>query len=115
MPSFADVRLVPDRLDAVLRARPDIAEDLARAVAACADAETVNEVRAALGGDSAAWGALTLAAAAAYFLSPSVLAKLDYQPPSARWEIGELETEAVDLLDRVRAREPTYTAASSRA
>jgi hypothetical protein len=110
MPAVDEVRLATDRLAAVLATRPDIADDLARAVAACSSATTLDDVRRALQTDAPAWGALTLAAAAAYFLSPYVLARLDYRPPSRRWELGELEKDALDLLTAVRARPPRYPA-----
>jgi hypothetical protein len=110
MASLEGVQLASERLDAVLAVRPDIADDLARAVTASESATTVDDVRQALHGDAAAWGALTLAAAGAYFLSPSVLATLDYRPPSKRWGLGELEPEALELLAVVRKRPPRYPA-----
>lgn len=108
MPTVQDARVAHDRLDVVLAARPDITADLARAVNVCAGTETVREVQLALHDDPAAWGALTLACAGAYFLSTDVITLLDYRPPGPRWDVPVLEQEAIELLRSVKKQAPLY-------
>ncbi len=102
MPAPSDVGVHAELIDAVLRARPDLADAVGRALAR--DRST-DDLRAH---DRAAYRALVLVALAAYYRSDEVRAALGYPGPVAtpvgRFELPEYLDEG--LLDHVLERSP---------
>ena len=101
MPSASQAGAVGEWLDAVLEARPDLAAPLATA----AGRSSVEEVK----DDPAAWGALTAAVTAAYYMNPEVRDKVGYAGQRAIPFDPDHEDYLEDgLLDSVKARGPVY-------
>jgi hypothetical protein len=108
MPAATDVGVADDLLDAVLRARPDLVDDLRRALADdVIDAwDGVQQLRRV---DSDAYRALVLLALAAYYRSPEVGTRIGWPGPVAtpvgRFDFPEYLSEG--LLDHLIPKGPT--------
>jgi hypothetical protein len=108
MPAATDVGVADDLLDAVLRARPDLVDDLRRALADdVVDAwDAVQQLRRV---DSGAYRALVLLVLAAYYRSPEVAARIGWAGPLAtpvgRFDFPEYLSEG--LLDHVLEGRPS--------
>jgi choline dehydrogenase-like flavoprotein len=108
MPAATDVGVADDLLDAVVHARPDLVDDLRRALADdVTDAwDGVQRLRRV---DSGAYRALVLLVLAAYYRSPEVAARIGWAGPLAtpvgRFDFPEYLSEG--LLDHVLERRPT--------
>ncbi len=102
MPAASDVGVADDLLDAVLRARPDLAGELRRALAAeiVDPQDVIDDLRHA---DPPAYRALVLLVLAAYYRSPDVRARIGWPGPEGapvgRFEYPEYLTEG--LLDHL--------------
>jgi hypothetical protein len=100
MPSASQAGAAGEWLDAVLGARPDLEAPLA-ATAALDPAEVRR--------DPAAWGALTAAVTAAYYMNPDVRERIGYAGQRAIPFDPDHEDYLEDgLLDSVKARGPVY-------
>ena len=100
MPSASQAGAAGEWLDAVLAARPDLEAPLA--AAAVLD---LAEARR----DPGAWGALTAAITAAYYMSPQVRERIGYAGQQAIPFDPDHEDYLEDgLLDSVKARGPVY-------
>jgi choline dehydrogenase-like flavoprotein len=108
MPGAADAGVAGELLDAVLRARPDLADDLRRALAhEVADAWTsLDELKRT---DAPAYRALVLLVLAAYYRAPDVQARIGWNGPVAtpvgRFDFPEYLSEG--LLDHLVPKERT--------
>jgi hypothetical protein len=109
MPVASDVGVAHDLLDAVLRARPDLVDDLRRAVAHdTADGwDGVQQLRRA---DAPAYRALVVLALGAYYRAPEVQARIGWPGPIAtpvgRFDFPEYLSEGLldHLVDEERSR-----------
>jgi hypothetical protein len=108
MPSAREVGAAGDLLDAVLRARPDLVDDLRRALADEVEDgwDRVQQLRRA---DPAAYRALVLLVLAAYYRSPEVATRIGWPGPVAtpvgRFDFPEYLSEG--LLDHLIPKEAT--------
>jgi hypothetical protein len=97
-PSPREIEIQGAHLDRALAARPDLAQELIRAVELGRAAKNLDELIARFRSEPDAFIALTTLVAGAYYLDARTLTHIEYTPPSPRWEIGELEAEVIDLL-----------------
>jgi hypothetical protein len=108
MPPATDVGVADELLDAVVRARPDLVDDLHRALAVHVidPWDGVQQLRRV---DSGAYRALVLLALAAYYRSPEVGARIGWPGPVAtpvgRFDFPEYLSEG--LLDHLLERRPS--------
>ena len=107
MPAASDVGIADDPLDVVLRVRPDLDDDLRRALAREVDdpQSTINDLRRA---DPPAYRALVLLVLAAYYRSPAARAGIGW-PGTAGTPVGRFdfpEYMAEGLLDHVLEQQP---------
>lgn len=106
MPAASDVGVAAELLDAVLHARPDLHDDLRRALAREVDdpQSTVDDLRRA---DRPAYRALVMLVLAAYYRSPDVQERIGWPGPVGtavgRFDYPEYLSEG--LLDHVMAKE----------
>jgi hypothetical protein len=108
MPSASEAGVADQWLDAVLAARPDLADPL-RAILAAADgvpaAEAVDRLRAGTG-----FGVLAEVVPNAYYMNPAVRQRIGY-PLQQAVPIdpdGDADPEAIALIASVRARGTIY-------
>jgi choline dehydrogenase-like flavoprotein len=107
MPSATDVGVADDLLDAVVRARPDLVDDLRRGLLSAVDdaSDAVHELRRT---DAAAYRAVVLLALAAYYRAPEVQTRIGWPGPIAtpvgRFDFPEYLSEG--LLDHLTPKEP---------
>lgn len=111
MPAPSAIDIGGTQLDAVLASRPDLADDLVRALAAAADAgDPIAWAERLAAADPAAHAALVTAVVAAYYLHRDVQARLGY-PGQVGVEVQpDTYPEYVHegLLERVIERGPIY-------
>jgi hypothetical protein len=110
MPSASQADAHGAGLDAVLAARPDLAEPLANVLASVADLEPATAVAHLRQRDPEAWGVLTTVVPAAYFLIPEVRRKIGYPGQQAiPFDTHPPEDASEEeLLASVRDRPPVY-------
>ena len=110
MPAASAVGAHETLLDDVLKHRPDIRDDLLRALMAARGQEPRAAANNLLRQDEAAFNALGLAASGAYYMSPRVRELLGYpgqeSVPYDPYATPEYLTDG--LLERVVARGPIY-------
>ena len=110
MPAASAVGAHETLLDDVLKHRPDIRDDLLRALMAAQSQEPRAAANNLLRQDEAAFNALGLAASGAYYMSPRVRELLGYpgqeSVPYDPYATPEYLTDG--LLERVVARGPIY-------
>jgi hypothetical protein len=105
--------MIPPGIDAryaerALRAHPDLAAPLDRAVAAVADASPADALAALRDDDREAYDALTIVVSAAHFMHPKVRRRIGFTahaPAPVYSDEAELDLEG-GLLDAVRSRGP---------
>lgn len=111
MPSAGEARAVETRLGGVLESRPDLLEDLIRALDAL-DAETftLDDLPRLHQVDEAAYVALTTVVAACYYQSPVVRERIGYPGQVAKTydPYAYVEWVGEGLLDPVIARGPIW-------
>src|SRR5438132_10178703 len=78
MPSASEARVAGQRLDAVLTARPDLADKVHSLLTAAAGESPADMVAQCREKDPAAFGVLAEVAAGAYFMNPEVQASIGY-------------------------------------
>ena len=110
MPSAGRAGVPGPGLDEVLEARPDLAEPLGRALRDLGDSFSLENLARYLSADEEAYAALTVCAAAAYYLSPEVRDQIGYPGQEARsfdpYEyVGWIDE---GLLDPVTERGPIW-------
>jgi hypothetical protein len=102
MPAANDVGVADDLLDAVLRARPDLVDDLRRALDHEAD-DAWSSIEALKREDTPAYRALVVLLLGAYYRAPDVQARIGWDGPAAtpvgRFEFPEYLSEG--LLDHL--------------
>jgi hypothetical protein len=110
MPSATEAGAVGEWLDAVLRARPDLAVPLGAVAAATAGMPAADALAALPRHDPGAWAAFTTAVPAAYFMNPDVRARLGYPGQQAVPIDPDAPPDYLEdgLLDSVAARPPVY-------
>ena len=102
MPSASAAGVVDTLIDDALGYRPDLAEDFAAALSACADREPEVALDELTGRHPAAFAALTLLTASAYTLSPQARTGLGYRP-APRPVVEDIDTY-IDMLAAVVER-----------
>ena len=110
MPSAGRAGVPGPGLDEVLEARPDLVEPLGRALRDLGDSFSLENLARYLSADEEAYAALTVCAAAAYYLSPEVRDQIGYPGQEARsfdpYEyVGWIDE---GLLDPVTERGPIW-------
>jgi hypothetical protein len=111
MPSPSSVDVAGGQLDLVLASRPDLADDLRRALGAADGVEdAVAWVESLRARDPSAYHALVTAIVAGYYMHPEVKRMLGYpgQVPEAVVVDGYPDYVEEGLLERVYARGPIY-------
>jgi len=101
MPSASEAGAVGEWLDAVLNVRPEFAGPL-EALSA-----TVEPIDALPDREPAAWGVLTAAVVAAYYMNPDVCARVGYAGQRAI-PFDPDAPDYLDLLDSVKGRGAVY-------
>lgn len=106
LPAASSVDVSGELLDAVIAARPDIAEAVKRGLSAVHGMEGRAAAEHLLRSDGEGFDAVGLAASGAYFMSPVVREKLGYPGQEAvRYDPHAIpEYQANGMLERVRAR-----------
>lgn len=110
MPAASEVGVADRQLDVVLRARPDLVEPLARAVAQVDPADYEGSLARLLAEDPAAHDALLLAVVGGYYIDRDVRRRLGYDgqvPVEVRPEIIPNYVEE-GLVEPLLARGPIY-------
>ena len=110
MPSASEAGVAGEYLDAVLAARPDLAEPLERAlesVEGLAPGAAIAQLRDT---DAEGWGVLTAFVPGAYFLNPAIREAIGYPGIEARPIDPDAPPDYLEdgLLDSVIARGPVY-------
>ncbi|MGC4025192.1 MAG: hypothetical protein QM744_08605 [Mesorhizobium sp.] len=110
LPAASSVDVSGKLLDAVIAARPDIAEAVKRALAAVHGMEGRAAAEHLLKSDGEGFDAVGLAASGAYFMSPAVREKLGYPGQEAvRYDPYETpEYQSNGMLERVLSRGPIF-------
>jgi hypothetical protein len=110
MPAASAVGTHEGLLDDVLKHRPDILDDLLRALTAAQDREPRAAANDLLRKDAAAFNALGLAVSGAYYMSPRVCELLGYPgQESVSYDPYATPNYLTDgMLERVVARGPIY-------
>ena len=108
MPSASEAGVAGKWLDAVLAARPDLAEGLRDVLQKAAGREPRKVVDELRKGDKAAFGLLAEIVPGAYFMNPSVREMIGYAGQDAR--PIDLRPDYLDagMLDSVISRGPIY-------
>lgn len=109
MPAASEVNVQGGGLDRVLRARPDLEADLARALAVGGPGNPADRIRDMQEEDPAALDALTMAATGGYYTDARVRDLIGY--PGQLYDPGRLQPDidASDpMLQRVAERGPVY-------
>jgi hypothetical protein len=112
MPAPSDLGIAGRQLDAVLASRPDLADDLARALHAAEEGDAIAWLVQLAASDPAAHAALVTAIVAGYYLHPEVQRRLGY-PGQVGEEVradSYPDYAADGLLERVYERGPIYRA-----
>ena len=110
MPSASEAGVHREGLDRVLAARPDLAPELARVLAA-STGDPDEALRKLQRDDDAGFAVLGLTVTGAYYTDPSVRRLIGYPGQLYRPELvtGEPDWDAAEL-ERVMARAPVYRA-----
>ena len=110
MPAASAVNIHREMLDLALQSRPDLAEEFARCLAACAEGEPSEAINRLFRNDNAAFNALNLVATAAYYMTDEVRARIGYPgQESAPYDPHETPDYLLDgTLERVVRRGPIY-------
>lgn len=110
MPAASKVKVEDEMLDLVVRVRPDLTEQLRRALDACAGKDPSKAINALHGDDPEAFGALSLAVTGAYYMSDEVWKLLGYPgQDGATYNAQETPDYLLDgTLERVVRRGPLY-------
>lgn len=113
MPAASAMDVGTTQLDAVLASRPDLAPLLERALADADLDDVAGFVTALESEDPEAYGALTLAIVAGYYMHPEVHRLIGYagQVPKDAQRMGEREIYQeglMDLAEKVLERGPIY-------
>ena len=113
MPAASAMDVGTTQLDAVLASRPDLAPLLERALADADLDDVAGFVTALESEDPEAYGALTLAIVAGYYMHPEVHRLIGYagQVPKDAQRMGEHEIYQeglMDLAEKVLERGPIY-------
>jgi hypothetical protein len=101
MPSASEAGAVGEWLDAVLAARPEFVPPLEALSATAEPIATLPER------EPAAWGVLTAAVVAAYYMNPDVCARVGYAGQRAI-PFDPDAPDYLDLLDSVKGRGAVY-------
>lgn len=106
MPSASEAGVEGEWLDAVLAARDDLAEPLARILSAAAGTDPVAEVERLQESDPVAFGVLATVVPGAYYMNPRIRELVGYpgQQAVAIDPDDGLDPEAQALIASVRAR-----------
>ena len=110
MPAASAVNVQHAMLDLALQARPDLAEDFARGLAACSAAAPSESINALFRQDHAAFNAVNLVAVAAYYMTDEVRRLIGYPgQESPPYDPHETPDYLVDgTLERVVRRGSLY-------
>lgn len=113
MPSAGSMGVGTTQLDVVLASRPDLAPHLERAFAGATLDDIAGFVSTLSSEDSDAYGAVTLAIVAGYYMHPTIHELIGYpgQVPKDSQRLGEREIYQEGLMDlaaRVIERGPVY-------
>jgi hypothetical protein len=110
MPAASEVGVADRQLDAVLRARPDLAEPLARALEQADPADHEGSLDRLREGDPAAHEALLLAVVGGYYIDRDVRRRLGYTGQVPVEVRPEIIPDYVDegLIEPLLARGPIY-------
>lgn len=110
MPAASAVNVQHAMLDLALQARPDLAEDFARGLAACSAAAPSELINALFRQDHAAFNAVNLVAVAAYYMTDEVRRLIGYPgQESPPYDPHETPDYLVDgTLERVVRRGSLY-------
>ena len=111
MPAPSSLDIGGRQLDAVLASRPDLADDLRRALEAAVDADDpIAWVERLARADPPAHGALITAVVAGYYLHPEVQRRLGYPGQAGEVVVADSFPGYVHdgLLERVYERGPIY-------
>jgi hypothetical protein len=97
-------------LTRALSVRPDLVDHLRRALRAAGSSDSLATIEDSLEDDSEALEALTTVVAARYYMNPDVKGLIGYPGQGGREGASPNETweRAVDMLERVANRGPTY-------
>jgi hypothetical protein len=112
MPAPSSLDIGGAQLDAVLASRPDLADDLARALRAAPGDDAIAWVEGLAGSDATAHDALVTTVVAGYYLHPEVQRRLGYTGQVGEEVRADGYPDYVDdgLLERVYERGPIYRA-----
>ena len=110
MPAASAVDVHRDLLDDVLRFRPDIVEAFRRGLSRLTSADPKEEANILYKEDEEAFGALSLAASAAYYMAPRIRELVGYPgQESLKYDPHEVPDYMMDgLLERVVQRGTIY-------
>lgn len=110
MPAASAVQVHRDMLDLVLQVRPDLVDEFARGLAACAEGEASDAINRLFRDDHAAFNAINLIATAAYYMTDEVRARIGYPgQENAPYDPHETPDYLTDgTLERVVRRGPLY-------
>jgi hypothetical protein len=108
MPSASEAGVAGEWLDAVLAARPDLADSLKCVIEQAKGREPAEFLAAARANDAAAFGVLAEVVPAAYFMSPAVQARIGYSGQSPQPIDPRPDYLDEGLLDSVIRRGPIY-------
>jgi len=112
MPAPSSLDIGGAQLDVVLASRPDLADDLSRALQAPAEDDAIAWAQTLAASDPDAHGALVTTVVAGYYLHPEVQRRLGYAGQAGEEVRAEGYPDYVDegLLERVYERGPIYRA-----
>lgn len=110
MPAASTVDVQHAMLDLALQARPDLAEDFSRGLAACSATAPSESINALFRQDRAAFNAVNLLATAAYYMTDAVRRIIGYPgQESPAYDPHETPDYLTDgSLERVVRRGPIY-------
>lgn len=110
LPAASAVGVQKELFDLVLRARPDLAEDLRRGLAACAGRDASEAINALFKEDPDAFNAVSLAATGAYYMAEEVRRLVGYPGQEADpYDPHATPDYLLDgTLERVVRRGPLY-------
>jgi hypothetical protein len=110
MPSASEAGVSGEYLDAVLRARPDLAAPLERALESVSGMAPGAAIAALRDTDPEGWGVLTTVVPGAYFLNPAIRSAIGYPGIEERPIDPDAPPDYLEdgLLDSVIARGPVY-------
>ena len=110
MPSASEAGVAGEYLDAVLEARPDLSEPLARALESVEGMAPGAAIASLRDTDPEGWGVLTTVVPGAYFLNPAIREALGYPGVEKRPIDPDAPPDYLQdgLLDSVIERGPVY-------